>query len=1048
MGTITTGTGLISGLDTKSIIDQLIAIDGKQKDLVQAKVDDATAQKTAFTQLQVGLTSLQITSQQIAKPSFFQNATATSSNEDVLTATASPGAAVGSYQFRVARLVQSEQLVSSAFGDPAKALVGAGKLTVELGGGQVTQENQLNDLRGGDGVARGQFRVTDRAGHSSVIDLSDAVTLDDVVKKFNTAVDISVKAAVVNGKLTLTDNTGLTSGNFTISDLAGGTSAADLGVAGTNTTGTVTGGDLSFIGRATRLASLNDGNGVADATGNDFVLTSSDGTAFNIDLKGAVTVGDLIDNINTAANGKIVASVNPTGNGIRLTDGSGGSVTVAATAGATTIADLGLTAGTSGSPIDGQPIQAGLGTVLLKTLNGGAGLALGALNITGRNGSDAAIDLSGAKTLQDVIDGINASGVGVQASVNASGNGLQLTDTSGGTGDLVVSGASATSLGFAGTFTAATPIVAGANLQRKWVSTSTTLANYNGGRGVSPGEFEITAADGTTTTIEVSATEDKTLGDVIAKINKAFNGKVVAGINAKGDGISLTNVVTGAGTLTVKDKGGTTAVNLNITGKATGTVLDGSMEKTIDVTATDTLQDVQKKITDLNFGLTASIMSDGSGANSNRLSLNATSAGLTGQVTFDAGTTKLATRTLVKAQDAAVFVGSADAGEPLLITSSKNTVTGAVKGVTLNLTSVSADPVTISVTNDVKNVTDAMTSFVDAYNTLVDKIATYTSFRVDNDTSDDGVTKDADGNAVDPNAGTKTDTTSDGTTYRKGILLGDYSVSQVQDQLSAMLQTIVPQGGKYQLLSTVGLSVEDTGHIAFDTDKFNTAYADDPNSVKALFTTTSAAINNDTPLRFLNGGLGVSTAGDGKDDFKAKLKDGTTVNVSVGVATNVGDVIKSINAAGQGKLLAELDSNFKLNITDLTTGTATPALMQLNNSQLMFNLGLNTTPDTTGKFTSRKLVSNDPLSSATGGIGVHFQQTINGLINPVDGIIPGENKTIDSKITQFQSRIDDLNTLLDQKRTRLENQFNNLEEVLAKLKTQQSSLGSIGSAAA
>ena len=1047
MGTITTGTGLISGLDTKSIIDQLIAIDGKQKDLVQAKVDDATAQKTAFTQLQVGLTSLQITSQQIAKPSFFQNATATSSNENVLTATASPGAAVGSYQFRVARLVQSEQLVSTAFGDPSKALVGAGKVTVELGGGQVTQENQLNDLRGGDGVARGQFRVTDRAGHSTIIDLADAVTLDDVVKKFNTAIDVSVKASVVNGKLTLADNTGLTSGNFTISDLAGGTAAADLGVAGVNTTGTVTGGDLSFIGRSTRLASLNDGNGVADANGNDFVLTSSDGTAFNIDLKGAVTVGDLLDNINIAANGKIVASVNPTGNGIRLTDGSGGSITVAATAGATTIADLGLTAGTSGSPIDGQPIQAGLGTVLLKTLNGGAGLALGALNITGRNGSDAAIDLSGAKTLQDVIDGINASGVGVQASVNASGNGLQLADTSGGTGDLVISGASATSLGFAGTFTAATPIVAGANLQRKWVSTSTTLANYNGGRGVSPGDFEITAADGTTSVITVDPTTDKTLGDVINTINKSFNGKVVAAINAHGDGISLTDASPGAGTLTVKDKGGTTAVNLNIAGKAVGKVLDGSMEKTIDVTATDTLQDVQKKITDLNFGLTANIMSDGSGANSNRLSLNATSAGLTGQVTFDAGTTKLATRTLVKAQDAAVFVGSSDAGEPLLITSSKNTVTGAVKGVTLNLTSVSSDPVTISVVNDVKNVTDAMTTFVDAYNTLVDKISTYTSFRVDNDTSDDNPVKDANGNAVDPNAGTKTDTTSDGTTYRKGILLGDYSVSQVQDQLAAMLQTVVPQGGKYSLLSSVGLSIDDAGHIAFDSDKFNAAYADDPNSVKALFTTTSAAINNDTPLRFLNGGNGVSTAGDGKDDFKANLKDGTSINVSVGIATNVGDVINAINQAGKGKLLAELDSNYKLNVTDLTTGTATPALVQLNNSQMMFNLGLNTTPDTTGKFTSRKLVSNDPLSSASGGIGVHFQQTINGLINPVDGLIPGENKTIDSKITQFQSRIDDLNTLLDQKRTRLENQFNNLESVLATLKTQQSSLGSIGSAA-
>ncbi|MGC4031862.1 MAG: flagellar filament capping protein FliD [Tepidisphaeraceae bacterium] len=122
-------------------------------------------------------------------------------------------------------------------------------------------------------------------------------------------------------------------------------------------------------------------------------------------------------------------------------------------------------------------------------------------------------------------------------------------------------------------------------------------------------------------------------------------------------------------------------------------------------------------------------------------------------------------------------------------------------------------------------------------------------------------------------------------------------------------------------------------------------------------------------------------------------------------------------------------------------------MTQLNSSQFLSQLGLSADP-TDSKYTGKKLVSSDPLASAKGGIGVQFQQKINDLINPVDGLIPTESKTIDDQITTYQTRISDLNDMLDQKRTRLENQFNNLETVLAKLKTQQSSLSSIGSVSA
>ena len=82
--------------------------------------------------------------------------------------------------------------------------------------------------------------------------------------------------------------------------------------------------------------------------------------------------------------------------------------------------------------------------------------------------------------------------MGVTAALNNSGNGISLTDTSGGTGNLVISdtsGTGAAQLGIAGTFDNSKTTVQGANLQRKWVSPNMSLAKYNGGKGVSSGDF-------------------------------------------------------------------------------------------------------------------------------------------------------------------------------------------------------------------------------------------------------------------------------------------------------------------------------------------------------------------------------------------------------------------------------------------------------------------------------------------------------------------------------------------------------------------------------
>ena len=325
-----------------------------------------------------------------------------------------------------------------------------------------------------------------------------------------------------------------------------------------------------------------------------------------------------------------------------------------------------------------RPLIAGLDSVLVRSLNGGSGLTLGNISITDRGGHSGQINLSGATSLSDIINDINTNtlGIDVSAALNSSGTGLQITDTSGaaGNGNLVIgdvgSTTTATALGIAGTFDTGT--VDGTNLQRQFVSLNTLLSNYNGGAGVSLGQFQIQNSTGAVATIDLTQGTYNTIGDVINTINAKKIG-VSASINSTGNGILLTDTAGGTGKLSVSDlNGGTSAADLNIAGAASGTTLDGAQQKSITVTNTDTLASLQSKINKLGFGVIANIINDGFSNAPYRLSLTAVNSGEAGRVVIDAGTTNLGIRNLVNAQDAAVFYGGSDGSQPLLITSNTN----------------------------------------------------------------------------------------------------------------------------------------------------------------------------------------------------------------------------------------------------------------------------------------------------------------------------------------------------------------------------------------
>ncbi len=347
-------------------------------------------------------------------------------------------------------------------------------------------------------------------------------------------------------------------------------------------------------------------------------------------------------------------------------------------------ADLGILGTSTSGTLVGDRIATALSGPLLRDLNGGSAPAPSPGTIT-LNGQT--IDLSSARTLNDVITGINTNTSGVKASLNAYGTGITLSSTSAsisiadGTGNL----ASFLHLG-ASTATATGSEIDSGNLNLRYISNNTQLSTLNGGAGISAGSIKLTDGNGKSQVVDLSGKNITSINDVINAINSSTLA-LTASLNPKGNGIQITQTG-GGGTATITEvPGGSTAASLGILGTFVGGTLTGSFQKTITVASTDTLSQIATKINDAGVGVAASIINDGSSTDPFRLSISSRNSGASGRLVFDGSGAGLTSTNLVKGQDAVlVYGGNADGTGGLLTTSSSNTITGLVPALTLNLT--------------------------------------------------------------------------------------------------------------------------------------------------------------------------------------------------------------------------------------------------------------------------------------------------------------------------------------------------------------------------
>lgn len=224
----------------------------------------------------------------------------------------------------------------------------------------------------------------------------------------------------------------------------------------------------------------------------------------------------------------------------------------------------------------------------------------------------------------------------------------------------------------------------------------------------------------------------------------------------------------------------------------------------------DTLTDVARQINEAKAGVSATVLRDASGE---RLLMRSTETGTTNSFTvgvsgaspggldrlaFGPSVTGGATQTQA-AQDAMATINN------VAITSSSNTLSDTVEGITLTLSQVTTAAVEIEVKADQDAMRKNVQSFVDEYNALNNLLTESTKYNAESKTA--------------------------------GSLQGDSTARGLQNALRTMMRSVTASSPFSRLLD-VGIEAQQGGKLEIKADKLDAALGN-MDGLRSLFITTS-----------------------------------------------------------------------------------------------------------------------------------------------------------------------------------------------------------------
>jgi len=188
-------SGIISGLDTQSMITKLMQIESRPVDLMKQQQHTYELRKELWREINTSLSALNSKIKDLLDPAKFTVQKATSRDETVATAKADGTAGGGVYNITVTTLAKAHRVAGSKQGSATTALGLSGNFTIN------------------DGL------------YTSIISVTADDTLTSIMNKINAAKDnvdttknLRITASIVDNKLVLThDGTG-TANSITLTD--------------------------------------------------------------------------------------------------------------------------------------------------------------------------------------------------------------------------------------------------------------------------------------------------------------------------------------------------------------------------------------------------------------------------------------------------------------------------------------------------------------------------------------------------------------------------------------------------------------------------------------------------------------------------------------------------------------------------------------------------------------------------------------------------------------------------------------------------------------
>lgn len=302
--------------------------------------------------------------------------------------------------------------------------------------------------------------------------------------------------------------------------------------------------------------------------------------------------------------------------------------------------------------------------------------------------------------------------------------------------------------------------------------------------------------------------------------NTAAAGNYALTVKQLATGSKVTTAAVSGGASTVMT---TAATTLSIS-RADGTAYS------VSIAANATLSGVRDAInTQLQSdGVTANLVTDSTGAS--RLVLSSSTTGANTGLSVSGIDALAIDGTQAGSSSSAGYLGSLPQDAIYSIdgldnmTSSSNSLTSAISGVTVTLTGAGSS--TISVASSTDDMKTSVTTFVSAYNALMLAVSAQTAVTSTGATS----------------------STSTSATTTAGALTGDSGIRSLLASIQGQLTKSSTTSGSLSVLSQLGISTQEDGTLLMDSTKWDTAMTTNAGNVANLFVGTDGLLTRLTSV--------------------------------------------------------------------------------------------------------------------------------------------------------------------------------------------------------